>query len=130
MRSNESLSLPDRFELPHSSLSLPGRFMRLLCPIVLILLSTVDRFRYEFTMCDTITTQFVRHDLPVLTTMTSQQPLEEAFCCDSISSCLQKHINNLTILIDCAPQIMLLTIYLDEHFIDIESITKPSMLSL
>ncbi|MFT7246825.1 MAG: hypothetical protein ACI82A_004205 [Candidatus Azotimanducaceae bacterium] len=62
--------------------------------------------------------------------MTSQQPLEEPFCRGSISSCLQKHINNLTILIDCAPQIMLLTIYLNEHFIDIESITKPSMLSL
>jgi hypothetical protein len=62
--------------------------------------------------------------------MTSQQSLEEMFCCDSIPSCLQKYINNLAILIHCAPQIMLLTTYLHEDFINEEGVAKPSTLSL
>jgi len=43
MRGHKSLSLPDRLEAPHTSLSHSGRLMRLLSPIILILLDTVDR---------------------------------------------------------------------------------------
>ena len=45
MHSHKPLRLPDRFELTHSPLSDSGRLVRLLCPIILILLSAVDRFR-------------------------------------------------------------------------------------
>ena len=54
MRGHESLSLPYRFEPTHPPLSDPCRLVRLLCPIILILLSTVDRLWNQFTMRHTI----------------------------------------------------------------------------
>jgi hypothetical protein len=69
MRSQESLSLPDQLEISHSSLPSPSRFMRLLCSVILILLSTVGRLWCQLMMSDAITAQLVRHDLPGLTAM-------------------------------------------------------------
>ena len=40
--------------------------MGLLSPIILILLSAVDRIGNQLTMCDSITTQFVGNNLPWL----------------------------------------------------------------
>jgi hypothetical protein len=50
MSTQESLCLPNRFELAHPSLPDPGRLMRLLGPIILILLGTVNRLRSQFPM--------------------------------------------------------------------------------
>ena len=43
MYTQKSLGLSDRLEPSHPSLSHPGRLVRLLRPIILILFSTVDR---------------------------------------------------------------------------------------
>ena len=43
MRTQKSLSLPNRFESPHTSLSNPCNFMRLLGPVILIPFIVVDR---------------------------------------------------------------------------------------
>ena len=50
MNSQKSLSLPDRFEAAHPSFPHSGRLMRLLSPIVLILLSAMDRAWYQLSM--------------------------------------------------------------------------------
>ena len=42
---------------------------------------------------------------------------------------LKKNINNFAVLINGPPQIMLLPVYLHEHFIDVEGIAVASMLS-
>jgi hypothetical protein len=63
MSTQKSLSLLDRFEPSHTSLSHPGHFMRLLSPIVRILRRIVDDLWNQFPMCDTITAQFIGHDL-------------------------------------------------------------------
>ena len=67
MSTQESLNLPHRLELrdvgpPHPPLSNPGRFMRLLRPIILILFSAVDRIGNQFSMGDSIASQFISHD--------------------------------------------------------------------
>jgi len=72
MSSYESLSLPDRFESPHPSLSHPGRLMRLLGPIISILICHMECFGYDLSMSHTIASQFIRHDLPRRTTMAFQ----------------------------------------------------------
>ena len=72
MRVQKPLSLPNRLELPHPSLPYSGRLMGLLCSIILVLLSAVDRVGHQFAMCDSITTQFVGNDLPGLAAMASQ----------------------------------------------------------
>ena len=66
---SESLSLSHRFEPPHPPLSYPGRFMRLIRPIILIMLSTVDGLRDQIPVCDTIAAQLIRDDLPGFCTM-------------------------------------------------------------
>ena len=65
MCTQKPLGLTDRLDFPHPSLSYPGRFMGLLCPIILILLSTVDRLGHQLTMSDAITAQLVGGELAI-----------------------------------------------------------------
>lgn len=53
----------------HPTFSHPGCFVRLHCPIVLILLSAVDRLRNNFPVGDAVAPQPVGHDLPRLRAM-------------------------------------------------------------
>ena len=97
MDTQKSLSLHHRFEAPHTSFSHPGRFMRLLCSIILILLSAVDRVRNQFPMSNTIAAQLVSHDLPRLTTVTPYQTVEEVLSRNPIPLGLEININHCTI---------------------------------
>jgi hypothetical protein len=72
MGGHESLGLTHRLEPPHSPLSHPGRLVRLLGPVVLILLCTVDRFRDKLPMSDPITSQFISYYLSGFSSMGSQ----------------------------------------------------------
>ena len=54
MVSYESLGLPGQLELTHPSLPYPSRLMRLRCPIIFILLGTVNRLRNQFSMCNAL----------------------------------------------------------------------------
>lgn len=108
MGRDEPLGLLHRLEAPHSSRSHPGRLMRLFSPIILILLSTVDRLRHKFTMCNITIPQFVCRDLPELTATASQDAFEESFGDCYITLCLQEYINDITVLIHGPPEIVLL----------------------
>ena len=52
--------------------------MRELRTIIGILRSIVNHFGHQLTMSDTITPQLIGDDLPGLSLMTPQQPLEES----------------------------------------------------
>ena len=69
MSTQKSLSLLYRFEFSHPSLPYSGGLMGLPCPIIGILLCTVDRLWYQPSMGDTIASQFISHDLTGLTAM-------------------------------------------------------------
>ena len=62
--------------------------------------------------------------------MASQKPLKEALCNGAIPAALTKHVHDVAVLIDRAPQIMLLAVGLDEGFIDKECIAISLMLAL
>ncbi len=47
----------------YAKFSHPRRIVRLFCPIVGILVGLVDRLWDYLAVCDTLTTQLVRHDL-------------------------------------------------------------------
>tara|TARA_R110001592_G_scaffold337421_1_gene624011 strand:- start:127 stop:372 length:246 start_codon:yes stop_codon:yes gene_type:complete len=49
-------------------------------------------------------------------------------CRRTISSTLNKDIDHFSILIDCSPQVVLLSIYLDEYLIKIKRIAKSTVL--
>ena len=72
MSSHKCLSRPGRLESPHPSIPYSGRLMELLCSIILVLLSAVDRFWDQLPMGNTITPQFVDNDLPGLAAMAAQ----------------------------------------------------------
>jgi hypothetical protein len=69
----KSLGLSKGFELSHPSFPDPGRFMRLLGSIILILLSAMNHIRHQLSISNAITLQFVGHYLPGFTAMTPQQ---------------------------------------------------------
>jgi len=54
MSSHKSLSLPHRLEPPHPSLPEPRRLVGLLCSVILIMLSAVDRFWDQFALSNAI----------------------------------------------------------------------------
>jgi len=72
MRGDEPLRLTDRFEPPHPPLPNPGRLMRLLGTIILILFGTVDRLRDQFPVSNTIAAQLICNDLPGVAAVTAQ----------------------------------------------------------
>ena len=81
-------------------------------------------------MHDRITAQFFCHDLCRIVAVSHQQSLEEPISHSSSRIFLQIHINNLTILTDCPPKIMLLAIDLHEYFSDVEGVAVSTVLSL
>ena len=130
MSAQEPLSLPDRFKLSHTSLSNACRLMGLLSPIVGILAGVMNGIRNYFPVRHSIAPQFICHDLSGFTSMAPYQSLEEALGRSPIPASLQIYIYYLAVLVNCAPEVMLLAIDLDEDFIDVEGITVASMLSL
>jgi len=80
-------------------------------------------------MSHVVASQFIRDNLPGLTSMILQESLKESLCALSITPLLQDYINYFTILINGPLQIILLPANLNEHFINEESITIPLMFS-
>jgi hypothetical protein len=75
----------------------------------------VYRFGDEFPMSNAVAFQLIRYDLTWPIPVTFEKSSEEALGGLTISACLQEYINDFAILIDRAPQILLLTLDLHEH---------------
>jgi hypothetical protein len=59
--------------------------------------------------------------------MLFQQPLEKTLSSSPVTTCLEKHIDHLAILVNSPPQVLLLTINTHQYFVDLECITEPLM---
>jgi hypothetical protein len=68
----------------------------------------VKRVGDQFSMRDAVTSQLVRHYLSRFTTAIPEQPLEKPPSSCAVASGLQKYIHHFTILINGAPQVLLL----------------------
>jgi hypothetical protein len=79
---------------------------------------------------NTIATQLIRHDLPGFTTMTAQQPFEEALSSSPIPFDLKKYINHFAVLVHSPPKVMLLAVDLHKDFVDVEGIAITTVLPL
>ena len=104
--------------------------MGLLSSIILILFRAVNRLRDQLTMCNSIATQLIGHDLPWLSAMLPEKAPEEPLGCSTIAFGLEKYINDFTVLINSLPKVMLLTVDLDKYFIDLEGVAVASMSAL
>ena len=72
----------------------------------------------HFSMCHAVASQFVSHDLSWIIPMGPLQTPEETFRSSTIPTRLQININDVAILINRLPQIILFTTDLHEDFID------------
>lgn len=71
--------------------------MRLLGPIILILLSTMDRLWNELAMCHAITSELIGHNFPGLSSMTTYQALEKPLCGSTIAPGQEKNVYDFAI---------------------------------
>ena len=78
-------------------------------------------------MGNTIAFQLVRNDLSRRLMMRLQQLLEEFFSQCPVTSALQKHIDDFSVLLDSSPQRVLDTMYFDEYLVSVESVPETPM---
>ena len=78
-------------------------------------------------MRNAIASQLVRHNLSRFAMVIFQQPLEETFSSRSVTTCLEKHIDHVAILVDSPPQVLPFARYLYKNFVDVECIAEPLM---
>lgn len=81
-------------------------------------------------MYNAIASQLIRYYLPGFISMFLQYSLKGSLRRRTISSFLEKHINNFTIFINRSPEIMLLTLNPDENFINEKCIAITLVFSL
>ncbi len=102
--------------------------MRGFRPVVLILTGAMDNGRKDLSMRCPITPQFVGDQLPGWLSLMLQHLTKEARSSSTISALGNQNIDHVSILIDGAPQIEVLTSDSDKEFIDVPNVTEPSLL--
>ena len=90
----------------------------------------MDSLREQRTLRDNIAPQFIRHNFSGLFTLSSEQAFKESFSRCPITARLQKYINNVTVLVNGPPQIVLLAVYLHKDFIYVECVAVALMTAL
>ena len=68
--------------------------------------------RNEFSMRNVIASQLVCLNLSRFTMVAFQQPIKETLSSRAVTTCLEKHIDYLAILVNSPPQVLLFSIYL------------------
>ena len=81
-------------------------------------------------MCNAVTSQLIRYYLSRFATVIPKQPFEKPLSSCAVPSSLQKYINDLPVLINGAPQVLLPALNLYEHFVDEKCISKSVMSTL
>jgi hypothetical protein len=117
MERQEPLRLAGRFEPSYITFSLPSSLMRNFSAIVGVTLRVVHDFAQDRSNRRRIAPQLVCDDPKWRPSLTPQKPSEESFCGPLIASRLNQDVNHLAILVHRPPEIVLLTIDPNEHFI-------------
>jgi len=87
----------------------------------------VNGLRNDLSVRNTIASQLIRYYLSRFSLVIFQQPPEETLGSRAITTGLKKYINNLTILINSPPQVLLFTSCLYENLVNVECIAEPLM---
>ena len=130
VRRQESLCLTVRFEPLHLSLSSSRGSMRILSPIVQIPAGPVSYLRHDRSLSNAVAAQAVRDEASWLIAKPTQQMLEEPLGGGAISPLLHQNIQDDTMLIDGAPQVVLHAPDADEHFVEVPGVPWPRPPSL
>ena len=104
--------------------------MRILSPIVQIPAGPVLYLRHDRSLSNAVAAQAVRDEASWLIPKPTQQMLEEPLGGGAISPLLHQNIQDDTMLIDCAPQVVLHAPDADEHFVEVPGVPRPRPPSL
>ena len=104
--------------------------MRKLSPVVGILSRIVSNARQDRSLRSAIALQFVGDDPERFFTLTSHQSAEEPLGCLLIATRLQQNVDDITVLVNGTPKILLLTVNPDEQFVQIPSVPETTLLFL
>jgi hypothetical protein len=117
MERQEPLRLAGRFEPYYITFSLPSSLMRNFSAIVGVTLRVVRDFAQDRSNRRRVAPQLVCDDSKWLPSLTPQKPSEESFGGPLIAPRLNQDVNHRAILVHRPPEIVLLTIDPNEHFI-------------
>ena len=104
--------------------------MRILSPIVQIPAGPVSCIRHDRSLSNAVAVQAVRDEASWLIVKPTQQMLEEPLGGGAISPLLHQNIQDDTMLIDGAPQVVLHAPDADEHFVEVPGVPWPRPPSL
>ena len=119
----EPLELIGRLEPPHLALPLTRRLVGDLGPIVRILISDVDHRRHHGAARGGIGAQLVGDQSSRETALGFQQRPKESDGCSPIPVRLREDVQDVTVLVDRAPQILLATLDRDEHLVEMPGVS-------
>ena len=85
---------------------------------------------HDVPMGDTVATQLVGHETRWFLSLTLQEFPKESPCCAPVPAGLDEEVDQVTILIHGAPQILVLTVDRDEDFVQEPRIAKATLLAL
>ena len=114
-------------EPSHLSLPLPRRLVGDFRPIVFVLLGAVNDGRHDTPVSCGITPQLVGDQPPGRAALSLQQLPKEALRRTLITTRLDEDIDHITILINCTPEILPLTLDSDEHLIQVPRVAQATL---
>src|SRR5262249_3244476 len=117
------------FEPAHMPLSLSGVLMRDFSAIVSVAASVVGHMRQHRSECGSITLQLVSDDPKWFFALVSQQSLKESLGCTPIPMRLNENVDDVAVLIDGTPKVLLLAVDSHEQLVQMPSIAEATLSS-
>ena len=122
----EPLELSGGLETPHLALPLTRRLVGDLGSIVRVLISDVDHGRHHDAGRGGVGAQLVGDQSSRDTALGFQQRPKESDGCSPIPVQLHEDVQDVTVLVDRAPQILSATLDRDEHLVEMPGVSHPT----
>ena len=122
----EPLELSGRLETPHLALTLSGRLMGGLRAVVRVLIGAVKHRWHHRATGGRVTTQLVGNQASRHVPLVLQQLAKESHRGVPIPSRLHEDVEDVTVLIHGAPQVLLATLDRDEHLVEMPGVSEPA----
>ena len=123
----ESLRVRGGFEPSHLSLALAGRLMRDFGSIVLVPLRAVHDSRHYEAVRRRVAAKLVGNQTPRHPALPFQQLAEKAGGCTPIAPWLDEDVDDVAVLIDGSPEIVLAPLNVHEEFVHVPGVAQSSL---
>src|SRR5713101_2637027 len=126
----ESLRVSAGLEPPYLTLPLAGRLVRDFDSVVLVLFGAVYHRRHDRAVGNRVAAKLVGDQTPRHTALPFQQFPEEALGCTPIAPGLDENVDDVPVLIDRPPEILLPTLDMHEEFVQVPRVAHARSVSL